>query len=154
MTRSMTAVFLGLALTTTAPVLGARPAPQQSDDGDAAVFKRVCGNCHTPERIVATRRSGDQWQEVMENMITRGAKGSDEDLNIVFGYLMSHYGRVNVNRDAPDALSEVLGLTAADAQKIVDYRKAHGPFADLDAVTSVPGIDSGKIKNLGDAVSF
>lgn len=155
MTRTTVVMWLGLALASTAPVIEAASAPaQQSEDPNAAVFKRVCGNCHTPERIVATRRSGDQWQEVMENMITRGAKGSDDDLNVVFEYLMSHYGRVNVNRDAPDALSEVLGLTAADAQKIVEYRKAHGPFADLDAVTSVPGIDGEKIKGLAEAVSF
>jgi competence protein ComEA len=150
-------MWLVLALAATAPGLGAASLPaagRQTEDPNAAVFKRVCGNCHTPERIVATRRSGDQWQEVMENMITRGAKGSDDDLNVVFEYLMSHYGRVNVNRDAPDALSEVLGLTAADAQKIVEYRKAHGPFADLGAVTAVPGIDGEKIKSLAEAVSF
>lgn len=155
--KTTTGVMFGLALATTAPVaLAAAPAPAhpQADDPNAAVFKRVCGNCHTPERIVASRRSADQWQEVMENMITRGAKGSDDDLNAVFEYLMAHYGRVNVNRDDSDALSEVLGLSQADARKIVDYRKAHGPFADIGAVAAVPGIDGGKIKDLADAVSF
>lgn len=155
MTRTTIVMWLGLALAATAPVIGAASSPaQQSEDPNAAVFKRVCGNCHTPERIVATRRSGDQWQEVMENMITRGAKGSDDDLNIVFTYLMSHYGRVNVNRGESDDLSEVLGLSQAEAQKIVAYRKAHGPFADLDAVAAVPGIDGAKLKDLADAMSF
>ena len=157
MTRATTAAMFGLALAAMAPVMltAAFAAPQApADDANAAVFKRVCGNCHTPERIVASRRSADQWQEVMENMITRGAKGSDDDLNIVFTYLMSHYGRVNVNRGEPDDLSEVLGLSQAEAQKIVDYRKAHGPFTDLDAVAAVPGIDGAKLKDLADAMSF
>ncbi|MEO8481187.1 MAG: helix-hairpin-helix domain-containing protein [Acidobacteriota bacterium] len=152
-----TGMFLGWALVATVPamVAGALAAAQpQAEDPGVPVFKRVCGNCHTPERIVASRRSADQWQEVIENMITRGAKGSDEELNTVFTYLMSHFGRVNVNRGEPEALSDVLGLTQADAQKIVEYRKAHGPFVDLDAVVAVPGIDVAKIKNQADALSF
>jgi hypothetical protein len=157
MTRVTTAGIFGLALIATAPVMAmaafASP-PLQADDANAAVFKRVCGNCHTPERIVSARRSAEQWQEVVENMVSRGAKGSDDDLNAVFAYLLSHYGRVNVNRGDADALSEVLGLSDAEARKIVDYRKAHGPFADLDAVAAVPGIDSTKLKDLADAMTF
>jgi len=156
MTKTTNRVMYGLALVAMVPVaLAATRTPRQApDDANAAVFKRVCGNCHTPERIVASRRSSDQWQEVIENMITRGAKGSDDDFNSVFAHLMAHYGRVNVNRGDASAMSEVLGLSAADAQKLVDYRKAHGPFADLDAVVAVPGIDGAKLKELADAMSF
>ena len=67
---------------------------------------------------------------------------------------MAHYGRVNVNRGDADALSEVLGLSAADTQKLLDYRKAHGPFADVDAVAAVPGLDGAKLRSVADAMSF
>jgi competence protein ComEA len=155
MTHALTALVLGAAIATPVAITPRpAPAPRQADEANAAVFKRVCGNCHTPERIVATRRSADQWQEVMDNMITRGAKGSDDDLNTVFEYLMAHVGRVNVNRGDAAALAEVLGLTPADAQKIVDFRKAHGPFADLEALTAVPGLDVAHLKSLGDAMTF
>lgn len=134
-------------------VLALAPVRAQGDDGPA-VFKRVCGNCHTPDRIVATRRSSDQWQEVIENMVSRGAKGSDEDLDTVLTYLLSHYGRVNVNHAAADDIVTVLGIDAAQAKAIVDYRAAHGPYADVDALAAVPGVDGAKLRGELDAISF
>jgi hypothetical protein len=154
MKHAIARTIVGLACLAAPVAMAAVRPPAQDDDVNAAAFKRVCGNCHTPERIVASRRSSDQWQEVIENMITKGAKGSDDDFNSVFVFLMAHYGRVNVNRGDADALSQVLALSPADAQKIVDYRKAHGPYADLDALAAVPGIDGAKIKALADAVGF
>jgi Helix-hairpin-helix motif len=133
---------------------GAQAPAAMPDDANAPVFARVCGNCHTPDRIVAMRRSSDQWQEVIDNMISRGAKGSDDDFNAVFTYLMAHFGRVNVNRAMPDELCEVLALAPADAQKIVEFRKQKGPFADFDALTAVPGLPVEKLQASRDAITF
>ena len=90
----------------------------------------------------------------MDNMQTRGLKATDEELEAVMSYLVSHHGRVNVNRAAPDEMADVLALATADAQKIVDYRKAHGPFEDMDALAKVPGIDVEKIKAQREAIGF
>lgn len=128
-------------------------APAQVDPS-AEIFSRVCTTCHPSDRIVATRRSRDQWQEVMDNMQTRGLKATDEELVAVMSFLVSHHGRVNVNRALPDEMADVLAVAVADAQKIVDYRKAHGPFEDLDALAKVPGIDVDKLKAQREAIGF
>jgi mono/diheme cytochrome c family protein len=142
-----------------APVVRAQDAnapsaTQVPQDANSPVFTRVCGQCHTPDRIVATRRSGDQWQEVIDNMVSRGAKGSDDDFDAVFTYLMTHFGRVNVNQAMPDELVEVLAITDGDAKKIVDFRKAKGPYADFDALAAVPGVPVDKLQASRDAIAF
>src|SRR5690242_14309562 len=52
-------------------------------------FVRVCGKCHDATRIVQNRRLRVQWEEVVEAMVQRGAKGSDQDLDAVMEYLVS-----------------------------------------------------------------
>jgi competence protein ComEA len=126
----------------------------QADDKNAAIYTRVCSTCHEPERILSNRRTRDQWGEVIDKMVERGAQGSDEDFDAVLEYLMSHYGRVNVNRAAPEDLAAVLKLSEKDAQAIATYRTEHGPFADFDALTKVPGIDVEVLTKNRDAISF
>jgi competence protein ComEA len=47
---------------------------------------------------------------------------------------------VNINSAGVGELSQLPGLGAITAQKIVDYRKANGPFASHDDLLAVPGI--------------
>ncbi|MDQ3346845.1 MAG: helix-hairpin-helix domain-containing protein [Acidobacteriota bacterium] len=143
-----------------APISQAAPqqtvpaASAQADDKNAAVYTRVCSTCHEPERILSNRRTRDQWGEVIDKMVERGAQGSDEDFDAVLEYLMSHYGRVNVNRAAPEDLAAVLKLSEKDAQAIVVYRNENGPFADFDALAKVPGIDLEALTKSREAASF
>ncbi|HVT46722.1 MAG TPA: helix-hairpin-helix domain-containing protein [Vicinamibacterales bacterium] len=134
-------------------------AVRQSGSDDAndpatQAFKRVCSNCHTPDRIISGRRDRDQWNEVIDKMIQNGAKGSDDDFDLVLEYLERHYGRVNVNHDVADDLSLVLSIPDDQAKAIVTYRQQHGPFADFDALEKVPGIDTAALEQVRDAVAF
>jgi len=54
----------------------------------------------------------------------------------------------------PSELAAVLGLSAKDAQAVVDYRKAHGNFADLAALMKIEGIDKAKLEEQPDALRF
>ena len=57
-------------------------------------------------------------------------------------------------RATPDEIATILGLSEKDAQAIVAYRKANGPFADFDAVKKVPDIDLKKLDEHKDAIAF
>ena len=118
-------------------------------------FTRNCVKCHPVDRIAGSRRTRTQWEEVMTTMQTaRGAVISDEDWDVILGYLVKQHGRVNVNRATVDDLVEVLGLTSESADTIVKYRREHGNFEDFDAFAKVPGLDLGKLEKKRDAISF
>jgi competence ComEA-like helix-hairpin-helix protein len=127
---------------------------QGQDDPPAAAFRRVCSSCHDSDRILATRRTRTQWEEVIEKMIDRGAEGTSDDFTVAEEYLLRVSGRVNANRATTKDLVTVLGITEKDAQAIADYRKANGEFKDFDALCKVPGIDLEKLKQGRDAISF
>ena len=127
---------------------------QDQDDAPAAAFKRVCSNCHDADRILATRRTRTQWEEVIEKMIDRGAEGTSDDFTTAEEYLLRVSGRVNVNRATTKDMMTVLGITDKDAGAIADYRKANGEFKDFDALSKVPGIDLEKLNHARDAISF
>lgn len=52
---------------------------------------------------------------------------------------------VNINAAGVAELSMVPGLGAITAQKIVDHRKANGPFMSHDDLLAVPGIGPGTL---------
>ena len=49
-------------------------------------------------------------------------------------------GKVNLNTATVAQLDGLPGIGATYAQRIVDYRKQHGPFKTVDSVTDVSGI--------------
>ena len=59
-----------------------------------------------------------------------------------------------MNRAVAKDIALVVGITGADADAIVTYRKANGDFADFDALTKVPGIDVDKLQKNKDAIGF
>jgi cytochrome c5 len=120
----------------------------------ADTFQRVCGLCHTPERIVSNRKTRTEWEETIDKMITRGAQVSDDNYGTIEEYLLQNYGRVNVNRGTKDDLMAVAGLTAEEADILMKARTEKGPLADFAALIQVPGLDAKKLETKKDALTF
>lgn len=76
------AVAAGLAM-------GQTPLPEAPGK---AVTERMCKPCHGLENVIRRKYTKDKWADVVEEMIARGAKGSDEDIDQVIDYLASHFG--------------------------------------------------------------
>jgi len=55
---------------------------------------------------------------------------------------------LDVNAAPADELAILPGLGPALARRIVEYREAHGPFADLDSLLDVPGIGPATLAGL------
>jgi competence protein ComEA len=61
--------------------------------------------------------------------------------------------RVSLSSATVDELDELPGVGPVTAQKIVDYRTEHGPFASVDDLDAVPGIGPTRIEQLRDLVT-
>ena len=107
---------------------------------------RACRMCHPIENIVRMRRTVREWADVLTTMQGRGANASEEEFQDIHWYLSRYYGVVRVNTAGAEELAAVLGLTAKEAQAILDYRKAHGNIADLATLLKIEGMDKAKTK--------
>ena len=136
-----------------APLLSAQAETREGPQAKE-LLQKVCGTCHALDRVTASRRSRAQWEEVTDKMITLGAKGTDEEFTTVLGYLVSHYGRVNVNTATASEIAEVLGLSPQEAETIVKYRQDKGKFEDFEALSKTPGVAVEKLEKSRDAISF
>jgi competence protein ComEA len=55
---------------------------------------------------------------------------------------------VDLNSATAEQLDALPGIGPVTAQKIVDYRQAHGPFTSVDDLDAIPGIGPARIENL------
>ncbi|MDH4345786.1 MAG: ComEA family DNA-binding protein [Thermoleophilia bacterium] len=61
--------------------------------------------------------------------------------------------KVSLAAATVDQLDELPGIGPVTAQKIVEWRQAHGPFASVDDLDAVPGIGEARIEQLRDLVT-
>lgn len=61
-------------------------------------------------------------------------------------------GKVNVNAATAEQLQTVKGIGPSTAQKIIDYRKAHGNYASIDDLMNVSGIGPKKLAKMRDSL--
>jgi len=61
---------------------------------------------------------------------------------------------VNVNTASIEQLQTIKGIGPKNAAAIVAYRKEHGGFSSLDALTMVKGIGEKKLKKIEDGLTI
>ena len=106
---------------------------------------KLCVGCHEVDLVVARRHTRMEWEGVMEDMIARGTKGTEEELTALVEYLSKNLGKVNVNAATAKELEEALKIAERDAQAIISWREQHGKFKNFEEVRKVPGLDAAKI---------
>jgi competence ComEA-like helix-hairpin-helix protein len=144
-------VLLGLAA---AAVGSGQTLP---DGAGKVVTEKMCTPCHGLENVVKARLTKDRWGKEVDDMVARGATGTDDEIEQVINYLATNFGpptKVNVNTAAAANLASALGLPTSDAAAIVSYRNANGRFKDLKDLAKVPGIDAKKIESAKDRIEF
>src|SRR5262249_28064044 len=116
----------------------------------------ACTECHGLDSIVAVAQSADQWRQTVKTMVKRGASLTPQDIDAVVDYLSVYFAdtKINVNKASAEDLQNGLGITPAEAAAIVEFRKSHGDFKDLDALHKVAGIDLKKIDLKKDQIVF
>lgn len=107
------------------------------------VVRRMCINCHGLAQVTSVKYTKKYWGALVDDMVSRGAEGSDEDVDIVVSYLSRYFGQpVNINSSSAKEIQDGLSFTAADADRIVKYRTDKGPFQSIEDLLKVPGLDA------------
>ena len=147
-------VAMAAAMFGAATVRARQDAPAPKDDQAAlaeldakeqAIVIKYCSDCHEWSQINDSRRTKDDFEGMLTDMLSRGGSSTDADFNAILDYALRHSGMVFINKAGADEIAAVIGLTAKEAQAIVAYRTEHGKFADVDAVKKVSGVDTKKI---------
>jgi competence protein ComEA len=102
--------------------------------------QKICTGCHEVGTVTGSRRTRIGWQQNVDDMVARGAEGSDEDLQAAVDYLTRYFGKINVNTASAKDLESFLGVSEKDAEAIVSYRKQNGDLKDFTQLTKVPGV--------------
>ncbi|MEO8070952.1 MAG: helix-hairpin-helix domain-containing protein, partial [Acidobacteriota bacterium] len=130
-------------------------AAQQEDELGETRMLAVCSSCHEADRVYESgRRTLGEWKDVVERMIALGSDAAPTDAALITKYLAHTFGMANVNRALAPELAEVLRISQAEADAIVDYRKGIGKFADFAALSKVPGINVSKLEQSVESLNF
>jgi competence protein ComEA len=138
----------------------AAAAAQTLPDGPGkALTERMCTPCHSLDSVVRVHTNKERWANIVDDMVQRGASGSDSEIDQLVAYLAESFPppaakKVNVNKASAAELAAALSVSDADAAAIVSYRTDKGSFKNLEDLTKVPGIDAKKIAAAKDRLEF
>jgi competence protein ComEA len=154
--------LLAVAALAAAAVVSASQDPPPSGEGlpdgpGKAIMVKTCGACHEPRRAASVRLTREGWTAVVEDMVRRGAKGTEQEMSDITEYLVTNFlgdapRPVNVNSAAQIDLELVIGLLRREAAAIVSYRVKVGSFKELADLKKVPGLDFKKIDAAKDRI--
>ena len=91
---------LGLALLSTVPMLAQTAAAPPSGAAalppgpGKAIAQRMCVACHGLEVVTAKRATPEDWASTVQLMVSRGAEGTDEEVDILTKYLAASFPAV------------------------------------------------------------
>jgi competence ComEA-like helix-hairpin-helix protein len=157
-----------LSVSSVARGQSASASPPLPEGRGKAEFTRICSQCHGVEIATKLRMSEDGRGGVVDDMVSRGAQGTQDEFDLVTRYLTAHFGpnnpagdakpsaasKVNLNKATEKELSTGLGLSADEAQAIIHYRETAGGFTDWSDLEKVPHIDMKKLAAEKDRIEF
>ena len=143
-------------------VLSAGALAQQSEiklpEGEGKkLVENICTKCHELDGVVGMKNTKAAWNKVVDEMVGRGAEGTDQEFETIVDYLAKNFGRdakVKINQAPAKDIGEALGVPADVAAAVVTERGKNGPFKDWDDLKRVAGLDLKKIEDKKSRVTF
>lgn len=122
------------------------------DGAGKATTQKVCGSCHGAELVIGRQESREAWGAIVEDMIQRGATGTEDEFYEVVDYLAANFStsspgiKINVNKATAKDLENALKIPDKQAAAIVRQREKKGNFKSIGDLQKVPGVDAIKIE--------
>lgn len=64
----------------------------QEDHKAKQLVLEACTACHTLDRVTVQRLSRQEWRQEIAGMLSEGVPLTDEEIDLVVGYLAQHFG--------------------------------------------------------------
>jgi len=151
----LTRCYLAILLLAIGWLAVAQDSPDSLPAGKGKeAFQQVCSGCHELGTVIGERRTRIGWQQNVDDMVSRGAEGSDEELQVIVEYLTANFGKINVNTASAKDLESPLGLSAKEAQAVVDYRQKNGSYKSFEELIKTPGVSVEKLQAKRNLIAF
>jgi competence ComEA-like helix-hairpin-helix protein len=144
---------LGLQPQAPGPVSGSEPV--LPDGKGKTELKNTCSQCHALNVIAQKRRTKQEWSTIVDQMQERGAQATDEQVDLIIGYLAAHFGKlIYINQASAEDIQDAFAMTPQEAAAMLKYRQESGNFKNLDDLLNMPGVDAQKIRKQSDNIVF
>jgi alcohol dehydrogenase (cytochrome c) len=90
-----TCAVVGFLLAVSVVSVSQTPATSTSvlPDGEGREnVQRICTGCHSLSVVTGQRMTRDHWQREVDDMVSRGAKGTPDEIALTVDYLSKHFG--------------------------------------------------------------
>ena len=67
------------------------PRPLPGGQGKV-IMERICTGCHSLSVVTSRRATPTEWNSVVQQMISRGAAGTDQEIDTLTRYLAANFG--------------------------------------------------------------
>jgi quinoprotein glucose dehydrogenase len=65
-------------------------ASQLPEGPGRATTQKVCSGCHAAEIVLGHRDTKEGWEQIVSNMVEKGANGTDAEFNAIIDYLATY----------------------------------------------------------------
>jgi hypothetical protein len=65
-----------------------------------ADFEKVCTPCHGLENVVRVRMTKERWGSIVDDMVSRGATATDDEIDRIVNYLAANYSNAKKQETA------------------------------------------------------
>jgi competence ComEA-like helix-hairpin-helix protein len=134
--------------------VGALAGPAYPDRPGKKIVEKVCGGCHGLRLMENMRKTPAAWKTSIDDMLTRGMKATDDEIETVNAYFAKYLTRLNINQAAPADIADILDLPPQQAEAIAAYRKANGKIKNFDELEKIPGLDTAKLAEQRNRIAF
>ncbi|HXJ40585.1 MAG TPA: helix-hairpin-helix domain-containing protein [Bryobacteraceae bacterium] len=156
--RGTLPAFLAVIAATVTPLLAQQALPEGRGRNET---QRICGQCHGVEMATKLRMNEERWAGVVDDMVSRGAQGTQDEFDRVAKYLAKNFGpdtpvagaRLSINKATAKEMTAA-GIAEDAAAAIVGYREKNGPYKTWQDLEKVPGLDLKKLEGKKDVLDF
>jgi mono/diheme cytochrome c family protein len=110
MLKSVALAFFALSSFLSASAQSSTPAPSTAPAAGAdslppgpgkAILQRMCVGCHRLDVVTSKRATPDNWASTVQLMVSRGADGTDDEIDVLTKYLSTSFPAAKDDKAAP-----------------------------------------------------